>query len=78
MIKTFLFLHAIGTKRYNNLLKHYHINGISPRTHVNEKRKPWHAASFVEKDRAVAFIKNYAHTKFYPCLVGCPNTRTIK
>ena len=39
---------------------------MSPRTHGNEKRKPWHASSFAEKNRAVAFIKNYADVNAMP------------
>lgn len=76
--KTFLFLYAIGTKRYNNLLKHYHINGISPRTHGNEKRRPWHAASFFEKERAVAFIKNYADVNALPLPGRLPKHQDYK
>ena len=65
-LKVFLFLHTIGFKRYSNLLKHYRINGASPRTHGNEKRKPWHAAAYEDKQRAVTFIRNYADVHAMP------------
>ena len=32
-LKTFLFLHGIGKKRFRNLMKHYQLNGVTVRTH---------------------------------------------
>ena len=65
-LKTFLFIHSIGKKRFRNLLKHYQSNGVSPRVHGNVKRRPWNAASFRDKERAVSFIKNYAEAHALP------------
>ena len=76
--KTFLFIHSIGTKRYINLLKHHSVNGVSPRTHGNEKRKPWHAASFAEKERAVTFIKSYADVNAMPLPGRLPKHQDYK
>ena len=47
-------------KRFRNFLKHYRLNGVSPRVHKNVKRRPWNAASFADKEKAVSFIKNFA------------------
>ena len=65
-LKTFLFLNHIGRKRYQNLMKHYQKCGISPRRHGNEKRRPWNASSFPDKERAVNFIKNFAEVHALP------------
>ena len=65
-LKTFLFIHGIGKKRFRNLLKHYQLNGVSPRVHGNVKRRPWNAASFPDKERAVTFIKNFAEAHALP------------
>jgi hypothetical protein len=65
-LKTFLFIHSIGKKRFRNLLKHYQLNGVSPRVHGNVKRRPWNAASFPDKERAVTFIKNFAEAHALP------------
>ena len=65
-LQTFLFLHGIGKKRFRNLVKHYRLNGVAPRTHGNYKRKPWHAATFEEKEHVVKFITNYAETHALP------------
>lgn len=65
-MKTFLFIHYIGKKRFRNLLKHYKLNGIAPRRHGNIKRHPWHAADISDKERAVNFIKNVAEAHALP------------
>ena len=59
-LTTFLFLYGIGKKRFRNLLKHYKLNGLSVREHGNRKRKPWNAATLMDKERAMKFIMNYA------------------
>ena len=64
-LKTFLFIHSIWKKRFRNLLKHYQLNGVSPRVHGNVKC-PWNAASFPDKKRAVTFIKNFAEAHTLP------------
>ena len=55
-----------SVKRYQNLMKHYQKCGISPRRHGNEKRRPWNASSFQDKERAVNFIKNFAEVHALP------------
>ena len=66
MLKNVLFIHCIGKKRFRNLLKHYQLNGVTPRVHGNVKRRPWNAASFPDKERAVTFIKNFAEAHALP------------
>ena len=65
-LETFLFYHGIGKKRFRNLLKHYKLNGLSPRMHGNRNRKPWNAAKFEDKESAVKFITNYAEVNALP------------
>lgn len=47
-------------------MKHYQLNGVTPRRHGNLKRRPWNAADFCDKERAVAFIKNFAEVHAIP------------
>ena len=77
-LKTFLFLHTIGKKRYSNLIKHYHLNGVTPRIHGNEKRQPWHAATYADKEKAIAFIKNYADIHAMPLPGRLPKHQDYK
>ena len=56
----------IGKKSFRNLLKHYKLNGLSPRMHGNRKRKPWNAAKFEDKESAVKFITNYSEVNALP------------
>ena len=65
-LKTFLFIHYIGKKRFRNLLKHYQVNGVVPRRHGNIKRKPWHAARLCEKEHVIDFVKNIAEAHALP------------
>lgn len=44
-IRTFLFLHTIGIKRYKNISKSFHNDGILPRIYDNTKRLPWNHLS---------------------------------
>ena len=62
----FRFLYTIGTKGYSNLLKHYRSHGVSPRVHGNKKRRPWNAAVYADKERAITFIKSYADVHAMP------------
>lgn len=62
-LKTFLFLHNIGKKRFRNLIKHFR---MAPRVHGNTKRLPWNASSFHDKERAVVFIKNFSEIHALP------------
>ncbi|XP_041373710.1 LOW QUALITY PROTEIN: uncharacterized protein LOC121386766 [Gigantopelta aegis] len=57
---TFKYLHNIGQKKLNNLMKHYKENGIQPRAHKNSKSVPRHALKLDESRAVVDFILNYA------------------
>jgi hypothetical protein len=65
-LKTFLFLHVMGKKRFRNLVKHFQENGMAPRIHGNTNRLPWNASSFHDKKRAITFIKNYSEIHALP------------
>ena len=52
-LKTFLFLHGIGKKRFRNLMKHYQLNGVTVQTHGNFRNLPWNASTLADKERAV-------------------------
>lgn len=77
-LKMFRFLHTIGTKRYSNLLKHYRTHGVPPRTHGNEKQRPWNAADYADKERAIAFIKSYADVHAMPLPGRLPKHQDYK
>ena len=66
MLKNISFSTHNWKEAVQNLVKHYRLNGLSPRSHGNIHRKPWNAASFGEKERAVVFIKNYADVHAMP------------
>ena len=65
-LKTFMFLHGIGKKRFHTLMKHYQLNGVTVRTHGNVCRLPWNASTVHDKQRAVTFIKNFAEANSLP------------
>ena len=65
-LKTFMFLHGIGKKRFRTLMKHYQLNGVTVRTHGNVCRLPWNASTVHDKQRAVTFIKNFAEANSLP------------
>ena len=65
-VKTFLFVHNIGKKRFHNLVKHYQLNGVSCTVHANIRQYSRNAAPFAEGERAVTFIKNYAEIHAVP------------
>ena len=57
---TYRFVHAMGPKRFKNLLSHYAKYGLVPRVHGNVKRLPPNAASFNKIKSVVKFISNFA------------------
>ncbi len=44
--KCFYSCILLALKGSKIVLEHYRINSLSPRTHENEKRRPWHTSSF--------------------------------
>lgn len=65
-LKTFMFLHGIGKKRFRNLLKHYQLNGLAVRTHGNTRKLPWNSSTIEDKERAIIFIKNFGEANSLP------------
>ena len=59
-LRTFLFLHSIGSKRLKNLLTSFQKKGTLPRVHGNFKRLPSNALSFSSVEHVVSFVVNYA------------------
>ncbi len=59
-LRTFLFLHSIGSKRLKNLLASFQKQGTLPRVHGNFKRLPSNALSFSSIEHVVSFVVNYA------------------
>ena len=59
----FLFLNAVGIKRYKNLVCHFQSNGLVPREHGNLHRQPHNALTVEESDRFKSFMINYASNR---------------
>ena len=58
--KTFLFLHAVGKDRHQNLKQHYIKNGLETCVHKNTKQAPKHSFPYSTKKYMVKFLQNYA------------------
>ena len=54
---TFMFVHAVGPKRYKNIVTHFAEHGVVPRRHGNTRRLP---ANTAETESVVAFIKHFS------------------
>ena len=57
---TFLFLHAVGSKHFKNLVAHFTENGLTLRVHGNTKRLPANTVPFSDTQNIVHFISNFA------------------
>ena len=53
---TYRFVHAVGPKRYKNLIRH----GLVPRVHGNVKRLPPNAVSLAKTRSILQFISHFA------------------
>ena len=58
-LKTFLFLHGIGIKRFKNIAKSFQENGFLPRVHGISKRLPHHCLSLPSVQHVISFLVNY-------------------
>ena len=56
----YLFLHAIGPKKYKNLVTHFGEHGLVPRRHGNTRRLAANAISFAKTENVVAFIRHFS------------------
>jgi hypothetical protein len=57
---TYRFVHAIGPKKFKNLVDHFNNHGLVPRVHGNAKRLPANAISFDKTKSVIKFISNFA------------------
>ena len=64
--KAFLIIYDIGERTLKNLIRHVNLNGNIPRIHGNKRRKPVHALSFADIERAVSFIVHFSEENGLP------------
>ena len=65
--KTFLMIHAIGKKKFRNILKHYKTyRSLSSRVHGSSGVRPHNALSFEDTKSVKSFIINYARNNALP------------
>ena len=69
---TYLFIHAIGPKRYKNLVKHFEQNGLVVRVHGNVKRLPTNTLSMERTKSVVQFVSHMATIHAQPLLMRLP------
>lgn len=60
---TFLTLHGIGKRRFDNLKEHFRVNALSPRIHGNKGRLPKRRCAFDTVTGVVTFINNFAQER---------------
>ncbi|KAK2181233.1 hypothetical protein NP493_405g02028 [Ridgeia piscesae] len=58
----FKHMHGIGQDKLNALIKHYKVNGITPRQNENAKRLPSNALKMEDNAFVAHFLLNYAET----------------
>ena len=63
-------LHGVGRSRMENLMTHFQVYGLVPRTHGNLKRLPKHTLSFSLIEYVVKFLVNHAESNAI-LLPGC-------
>ena len=63
---TYLFLHAVGPKRFKNLVAHFGQNGMVLRTHGNTKQLPANTVSYSVTQDILHFITYYANVYGLP------------
>ena len=59
---TFKYMHGIGQDKLNALIRHYKVNGITPRRHGNAKRLPSNALKMEDNAYIAHFLLSYAET----------------
>ena len=57
--RTFLFIHTIGKKRFENIKSSYLQSGPIPRVHGNTGRRPKHQLSLQQVKDIVQYVLNY-------------------
>ena len=74
-LTTYLYVHCISRKRYQNLVKQYHEHGLSPRVHGNTKPLPTNSLSTEDRDYLKTFVTNYARAHGIPLPGRIPGHR---
>ena len=65
-LDTYLYLHCVSRKRYQNLVQHYQQHGLCPRIHGNTKRLPANCLPKDDIEYLTKFITNYARAHGMP------------
>jgi hypothetical protein len=73
--KTFMFLHCVGHKRLEHLIRHFDGVGVDTRQHGNSKRLPKNTTPYEEVNRLTLFITNYARAHGLPLPGRVPGHR---
>ena len=58
-LRTLLFIHTTGIKRFKNISSSFQMDGILPRIHGNTKRLPWNSLSLSSIRYVISFLVNY-------------------
>ena len=75
---TFLFIYALGNKRFENLIKHFSSEGLAPRTHGNTKKVPHNWLPFEKIEMIKGFIEKCADTHAMPLPGRLPTFKDYK
>ena len=59
-VGVFCYVFNLGTKQFDNLLKHVHQNGIAPRVYGHTSKMPKHAFTFSLVKNLVAFVLSHS------------------
>ena len=74
---TFRFLHLIGQKQHENLIKHLETYGLTPRVHGNKGKQPHNAFLFEDRVHVKNFIENVAVARGIPLPGRLPNVKDL-
>ena len=74
-LSTYLYLHCVSRKRYQNLVQHYQQHGLCPRIHGNTKRLPVNSLPKDDTEYLTTFITNYARAHGMPLPGRIPGHR---
>ena len=75
--ETFRFLHLVGQKQLESLIKHLDSCGLTPRTHGNRGKVPHNALQFEDRVHVKTFIENTAVARGIPLPGRLPNVKDL-
>ena len=75
--ETFRFLHSVGQKQLESLIKHLDSCGLTPRTHDNRGKVPHNALQFEDRVHVKTFIENTAVARGIPLPGRLPNAKDL-